>query len=201
MTRIVDQRIKDKLIEKWRDCYVNGNWWADVYEDTKQRMKLKGFDADDFAFTGFWCQGDGASFVGDVVDWSLFWKQFNADTYPTMRKALEAGHCMAFTVTRRGNRYVHEYCADGDVEYESFSECRKDDDDFLNDVRALWDSMLEKEVEEFRKEANELVRADMREMYRDLEKEYDHLTSDEVVWDWLLDHPFLDAEIASIDED
>lgn len=40
------------------------DWFDSVYEDFQQIVDLMGFDDPDMQFTGFWSQGDGASFTG-----------------------------------------------------------------------------------------------------------------------------------------
>lgn len=46
-------------------------WWEEVYEQAKAEGATKGFRIDDISFSGFWSQGDGASWTGAVRlrDW------------------------------------------------------------------------------------------------------------------------------------
>lgn len=42
-------------------------WWNSVYEDFKAIAGILGFDVHDMQFSGFWSQGDGASFTGNYA--------------------------------------------------------------------------------------------------------------------------------------
>jgi hypothetical protein len=55
---------KVALIEKHREINVHHEWWDSVYETFKEDMNLLGYSVEDITFSGFWSQGDGASFTG-----------------------------------------------------------------------------------------------------------------------------------------
>ena len=56
---------KEKALETYRDWNVDGfDWWDCVYDDAKHIAALMGMDIKDIWFSGFWSQGDGASFTG-----------------------------------------------------------------------------------------------------------------------------------------
>ena len=59
---------KQKALDADRDRDVDHNWWEWTYEDFISQVALKGYgvQAKDIQFSGFWCQGDGASFTGSV---------------------------------------------------------------------------------------------------------------------------------------
>lgn len=75
--------LNDKAKEKARDNYIT-NWMDDAWYDcTVDYMKEEGehkhgFRVDDIRFSGFWSQGDGASWCGavDLGDWVR--KTFNS---------------------------------------------------------------------------------------------------------------------------
>lgn len=52
-------------MNQWQtsDC---SNWWENVYELWKAMLKSIGFQSPDIRFSGFWSQGDGASFTANV---------------------------------------------------------------------------------------------------------------------------------------
>lgn len=47
------------------------NWWEHIYEDAKEQGKELGFQIEVIYFSGFYSQGDGASWSGavDVITW------------------------------------------------------------------------------------------------------------------------------------
>jgi hypothetical protein len=66
--------LSDSAKQKARDWYIEGmdyEWWEGVYESVKEDGYELGFCVDDIRFSGFWSQGDGASWSGhvDVRQW------------------------------------------------------------------------------------------------------------------------------------
>lgn len=66
--------LSDSAKQKARDWYIEGmdyEWWDSVYEMSKEDGYEKGFCIDKIYFSGFWSQGDGASWTGqvDVRQW------------------------------------------------------------------------------------------------------------------------------------
>jgi uncharacterized protein YaaW (UPF0174 family) len=55
--------------------------------------------------------------------------------------------------------------------------------EFHEQIAEQWQDLLSKEMDDFEQDVTEQWRTYMRDLYRKLEEEYDHLTSDEVVWD------------------
>ena len=57
---------KDDLVEKYRDINVYPGWWLDIYEEFSNVCHILGItlDEDEPSFSGFYSQGDGASFTG-----------------------------------------------------------------------------------------------------------------------------------------
>lgn len=51
---------------KWTEHMPDYEWYDYLLNDFKEQGKAKGFDIEDIRFTGFWSQGDGASWTGDV---------------------------------------------------------------------------------------------------------------------------------------
>lgn len=68
------EELDDSAKQKARDWYLNGmdyEWWESVYEMAIEDGKELGFYIDRILFSGFWSQGDGASWTGyvDVGAW------------------------------------------------------------------------------------------------------------------------------------
>ena len=64
------QDVKDRVLT-WHADTLDGSWYKYVTEQAKYDGKALGFEMDNIYFSGFWSQGDGASWVG-TVDISLF---------------------------------------------------------------------------------------------------------------------------------
>ena len=55
---------KEKVIENYRDINVDYEWWQFIKEDFHAQLDILGFYDIESYFSGFWSQGDGASFTG-----------------------------------------------------------------------------------------------------------------------------------------
>lgn len=57
----------------------NFEWWSDTISSEKQELEELGFGGVDINFTGFWSQGDGASFTADSIDFNKFFARFREE--------------------------------------------------------------------------------------------------------------------------
>ncbi len=176
---------RDKLLEKYRDVNVDHEWWGGMYDDLKETMLKRGFAVSDIQFSGFWCQGDGASFCGYVCDWKQFAEHYYKDQYPMLHKLLGDGYDYGHTIklVRDRGLYCHEYMVSAELDLGSFEDY--DGDEFIDSVYQVWNVALSMEVQEFEKDFQRTMRDEMRVLYCDLEKEYEYLTSDECVSEWV----------------
>ena len=55
---------KEVARQWWRDASFHDEWWDSVYDDFDTIAELIGVTIGDKQFSGFWSQGDGASFAG-----------------------------------------------------------------------------------------------------------------------------------------
>lgn len=187
---------KDELIDKHRHWNVEDiDWWDCAYSDFKERMRGIGIEVDKMYFSGFWSQGDGACFEGRVEDWDLFLKSLGYTDNVLIQHAMDH---FSFSVKQSGH-YYHENCTSFSADLCTPRSAA--DEDFAeryaerygpypwdaDDIRTkAWLALLNKyDSTKLEDEFEEAFKDHMRSLYRDLEKEYDHLTSDEVVWESL----------------
>ena len=183
---------KDELIEKHRYWNVEHiDWWDSTYDDFKERMKTIGIEVDRMYFSGFWSQGDGACFEGSVTDWDLFLRSLGYTDKVLIQHAMDH---FSFSVEHSGH-YYHENCThfstnipypDGGSD-EWFIERYGPYPWDADDVRAkAWLALLNNyDSTKLEDEFEEAFKDHMRQLYKDLEEEYDYLTSDEAVWESL----------------
>ena len=157
---------KEKALEHHRNWNVDWgyDWFDGVYEDAKNIAELMGIDIDNIWFSGFHSQGDGACFEGSfsykkgmvkaVKDYASLDKELH-----NIAIAIQELHRKAFYgaygKVKHSGHYNHERSMWVDVDSEKGSI----DEDAWRDVFAdfaLW-------------------------IYRNLEKEYEYLTSDEAI--------------------
>lgn len=213
-------RAKENARADYRENGLNYDWWDDVFEDVIRIAPMMGIELDlnierladgrqfhsaAIYFRGFNLQGDGACFTGDWVPVddplaSLSAVMAHAPTDDRLHEiALALAHmserCNALipgakvTISRGRSSYCHPYSVDIDVDLPTPDSLDED-----NGLQVLTFNALCRryglEYETFEPEITHWLRTFMDWIYRQLEAEYDHLTSDEVVDDMLSDHKF-----------
>jgi hypothetical protein len=182
--------VQAKVIEREQqnEYLMDYPWYEYIVEDfVETKLTPIGFDTttEQVFFSGFWSQGDGACFDGklNVLTYLEHFKL--QDKYPLTYQAALEGYVWA-TIHQNGygNHYSHEKTRYIEIENEAEDALRLDvfyDDE--NKVIKLNDELiaLQADLEEERYDLS-------RQLYRDLEKEYEHLTSDETIREQLLDN-------------
>lgn len=165
---------KQKAIEK--EIEAIGEWWEAETEYYERFLDLAGFTDIEIAYSGFWSQGDGASFTG----------RFDAETYRDNKKLKaeykhdkelleysvwlnkifkQAFYKVSGTIKRCNNHYVHENSTEVTDIYHN---------DLNYDFAGLSD--IEKQLKEWMISFNKYI-------YREFEKQYYSDTSEEMVID------------------
>lgn len=148
---------QNKAIELLNDLNVHENWFDPTIENMVEMLSENGFDNAKIQFSGFWSQGDGASFDADI---NL--KHFCKDK----RILAIAGNYCDFRIEKNSfaNHYSHEKTRY--VEYNAL------DEKFVCINSALQD--LSRTIEEKRLSL-------CKQIYKDLENDYEYLTSREAI--------------------
>lgn len=177
-------KVPQELMDKYREINVGHDWWDYTYDYWKNRLSRMGVDVDDISFSGFWSQGDGASFTGRIHT-AKYLKRFMRihgmrERYRTIYTL--ADHLdMWVSITRGSSHYAHENTVTADADLEEPHWIDSDTEDLrealvlelYNEAMLHW--------RDFDKDVEETLRGYMHDIYRNLEREYDYLTSDEVV--------------------
>jgi hypothetical protein len=179
---------KAALIEQHRDFNVEHiDWWDCVYDDFVDYASERGFDTTtkSIQFSGFWSQGDGASFTSDI-DIPTFIQFHKLEwAYPWIMKLLESGGTVDASVERISHRYSHENTCRATVSAHDdfFYLIDTNGDETREAVLAEWDKLMISDIDQLEKDVEQTRLELCRELYRSLEAEYEHLTSDEAVWE------------------
>lgn len=181
------ESVSEKTIDKHRHINVeHHDWWDCTCDMFEEDMKGQGIYISNTYFSGFCSQGDGACFEGHLDDVPLFLeKNYKPDDYPMIRKLLDSGGAVKFSVSHSGH-YYHENSTRYYIEADRLEHCVDAPTDFHEQIVEQWDSILDKEIVDFEKQSVEIFKNHMRTLYRKLEDEYDHLTSDEAVKETIL---------------
>lgn len=156
--------IRKKVLNELRDINVDQDWYYPIEEGLIEKLNEMGYDDVKISFTGFWSQGDGASFTANV-DLEK-WLKFNklSQKYSRVIQA-EEDHEVVAKIIRIGNHYVHENTIDAEI-------AGGGSDDIIN-----------AQINEVEKLLKEDSRRLSRMIYNDLGDYYYDLTSDESVAD------------------
>lgn len=186
------------LFERHRDANVHDEWYEFIYDSFGTDMEAIGVYVDQAYFSGFWSQGDGACFDGHVCDWGKFLAAVGKPELADF--AME--HGPSFSWASHG-RYCHEYTVEFEVSGLAIENPHDGGHDPLR--RAAWEAAygeygpLYSSSDDF----IEFLRDKMRDLYRRLEEEYEYLTSDEVVTEYILEYEEdeIDAALEEQDEE
>ena len=172
--------VRAAILDKQRYFEVDNNdWWDLTDEDFKAEMEEKGIHVNDMWFSGFCCQGDGASFDGYIEDLPKFLEAYyKAEDFATIRKLLNIdGFYFSFKCDSRS----HDRCS-FEYDYEDWRYLIDYDQDDLRYHAFKAVNLLDHaddEIHRLAQEAEDIFKREMCGIYRTLEKEHDYLTSNE----------------------
>ena len=162
---------KKKAIDKHREINVDYDWYDHTISDFKEVLEILGFKKVDISFSGFWSQGDGASFTGEFLIPS------DDDTLEMRVKKLESEYTWHYEGNEKlFKRYSEMSFKDDESLYLETYEVYRISHHYCHSNTITCDH----------DELKEFVRSFSDFIYKTLEKEYDHLTSDEVVKETLI---------------
>jgi len=186
--------MNEKLIEKYR--YINVEhwaWWEFVYDDFIEDCETEGISVNymgviqgrsaypKIEFQLSYSQGDGAAFQGSLFpsyNTLKFLDKHALNQYPMIRKLIvEGGTAVAsWDTTPRDN------LGDITLNVDTFESVLGAD----HPLAEVWDAELDKEIESFEELVKEIVEGRCYKLYQNLRDEYEHLVSDEAVWESIL---------------
>ena len=184
--------IKSDVLDKHRHMDVDDGfeWWDCVYDDWKEKLTELGFNGPDIYFSGFWSQGDGACFLikggFDIKAFSQHHKKFFARLFfPNINKYLNAiAENITFSIRDIDSHYSHEHTKDMDWDYCTGSGSVEEE------LGTKLAAKFEDKVVELAKYIEEERVSLCKQIYRELEEEYDHLTSDEYIKERIEDYEY-----------
>lgn len=206
----LEGRAKDVASEKLREWVTDHEWWECVYEGAKEDGAKRGFEIEDIRFSGFWSQGDGASWTGSVdvkqfVEWMLDqpedtpahrWIDADRHRYLCLIELMKDGWVERHVpVTRNGYHYVHEQTTGPENGVDWTDLQNEIDEDKAEETTLHSEGVLKGAsvvgvaegidiktlMPELDDKIKEEVRSFSQEIYSRLEAEYDHLTDDESI--------------------
>ena len=189
----LSEEVQKEVLDRNRERNVHFNWWEYSIEYWKEKLEQIGFDNADIRFSGFWSQGDGASFTAycdsEKVLNALLMCEGELQNYKQWRlwfELIDAG-IFKFDISRNSSNYCHEQTISGVIH-----------DDFGGLNNKMWyapdPSKPFSFASKFEQKANleyleamfdSYIKDISRKIYSDLEEEYEYLTSDACLKDYL----------------
>ena len=174
------------LVEKYRDINTDDGWYyKDTFNEWVRKLEELGISGADIHFSGFWSQGDGACFTG-TVDLPKFVAAHGLE-YPYISMTPGEGLRAVCELSHSGN-YYHDNSISYSLEIEEpycIHDATMETDLKWQVLRATYEHDALR-FDDLEVEIKDICRGYMKEIYRELEQEYDHQTSDEVVWETLV---------------
>lgn len=149
---------RDHAFNYWRNQPLCDDWFDSVYDGFREDLALLGIEVDEMYFTGFWSQGDGASFSGRYT-----YRKGKVDLPADLAKIATRlrnlqrprFYRVDGNITIAPSHYCHEMTMRFDYEDEDFLEC------FRDCARALYSRLESKYTYLTSREAFEKIAADM----------------------------------------
>lgn len=170
---------KEQLIEKYRYILIEDEYLDFIIQDKKTELFKKGFYDIDIKYNGFYCQGDGASITANIniintiklLHLPIQYKKYTDE--------------IIFSIKRNDSRYYHE------------NTLYIDNDLYLdNRLNIKAETLINDYIQEIEKRLLDYIKSESKKIYNQLETEYIFLTSDNVIFKYLMEN----KEIFDIEE-
>lgn len=175
----LDEKGKEKAINKLRyinvDCF---EWYEFIFQDFIEQAAEKGLNIkyNEIQFSGFACQGDGASFTCDDINIKKLLKALNITFKSEVLKKIFCDN-VSIGIKRINNHYSHKYTVSCYCDYTELTY-RSIIRDYIY-IRI--DNYLYNKSKELEEKLEALKDKLCNTLYDELEKEYDYQTSNEAV--------------------
>jgi hypothetical protein len=166
-------------IDKYRYRGVEHDWARDIDSYFKYKMLDIGVFVERIFFDVSYCQGSGACFEGYILDWGKYLLHLGYDS-PILTEA-----ALYWRLDwKHGGRYCHEHSVTYDEEiWANINPYNEEEDTLKFD---MWANVMNTfDLYRLSNDIKEDLRGHMKELHKILVAEYEYLTSDESVSDWM----------------
>ena len=174
--------MKRKVLDDFRDINVDNEWYEFVYDDFIASVKEKyGVQLlyDNISFSGFWCQGDGASFIVEFDDKEMaaLLDKFDISFRYGLKKTF-IDTIYKCEIRRNEFMYYNAGTVSPNIE-----------------LNVVWlgphlQKYIEKKADEFYEKLENWKDELCSKLYKMLDDEYTNLTSDELVIETIIDNNY-----------
>jgi len=173
----LSEESQQRVIEPFREAFEPD--YDVIYEDFVERMK-ENYGAllktEEITWSGFWSQGDGASFICDFdteVLLPILKEELNEDQVTLLEEIDAEIDCASI---RTGYQYAHENTVRGKVSIY-YGDAYYDRMVQINEIHDILENKL-----------TEIIRKESRNLYRQLEDFYDRETEEERIIELIKDY-------------
>lgn len=170
----LSKKSQARALEKYYNINTDYEWWDGIEEYFIETAKEKGFEVDKIYFSGFYSQGDGAMFEGKInnniiehIKPAYRNENYKRD-FNRVLKLIKNENINIFGYFKHSGHYYHSKCYIDSLEYE-----------FPENYNNL--SNIEYILEDIFAEVRDFYEDLCNELYRNLDKEYEYLTSEEAI--------------------
>lgn len=160
-----NKELKEKILNKHYDINTNFDWYEFTLNEWTEKLEKLGFMNPKINFSGFWSQGDGASFTCDVIDIKLVAetsKLFKQREINALYALWNNGYIEA-NIERNTHHYYHSRTVTLNF--------------YDGKMYTNW-KHLQKIVDKLSDYLSDIIIDLSDEIYTDLENEYNYLTSE-----------------------
>ena len=163
-------------------------WYEGIKEDYEERGQERGFDVEDIQWSGFYSQGDGASWTGQInivpfLSYHLKPDHVDYARFMVLIELVENGFTSRrFEVSRNSHMYNHDKTMFVDREdFTDWGDTKVRNGIFSGaDALPLAESIyMEALMDDLRQWATDEARSYARDIYKALETNYDEYSSEE----------------------
>jgi len=170
--------------KKAHEAYQPDQWDDFVIEDAKEQGKLRGFEIDKIHYSGFWSQGDGASWQGTIdikkfLEWEEQQEKPLLNDFQRVLLGAGAKYISSISITCHG-RYSHSHTM---LLASSVNElaigAELSDGPYAGMRGEDYEELLNEHVDEIDEIILSAARDYADEIYKDLEAAYEYECSEE----------------------
>ena len=171
----LSDKVKERLASAYIDGLSNEEWWYDFLEEEfKEEAAKAGYSIAEVRFSGFWNQGDGASFSACVypIEW-LRARGGSKNYWRLFMNLIRGRYHLDIWISFNTQHYCHSNTMTIDFDLSGDAYWHDTDFDALDELNR----QAAKLVDEIISDARQMA----KDFYRTLEKEWESITSESAI--------------------
>ncbi len=172
----LEPKVREQVIEDYRDILVTHDWWEPAMEGFYEKMQTYGLTGELY-FSGFYSQGDGACFITDTVDTDLLIRTLFEQGYDIPEDCLLYSKDIHISIQKSSasfaTRYSHENTIEAYVHNEDYEQITAKECIHLENVITEW------------------IRTECKDIHKSLQNYYEELVADDAILETIRDNKWM----------